>query len=296
VSAGAPFGARTTLRVGGEAAELVEVESLEQLAALAANLDASRAVYVLGRGSNTLVADAGFDGVVLHLGEAFSTIELDGTRLVAGGAADLPVVARQSVEAGLSGFEWAVGVPGTIGGAVAMNAGGHGSDMAASLVSAAVFDLERGELLERSAAELDFGYRHSAIGPRQVVCSAVLDLVEGDRERGRQALRDIVRWRREHQPGGANCGSVFTNPPDASAGELIEAAGLKGARLGTASVSAKHANFIQADQGGAADDVVALMADIVEAVERSSGVCLQTEVRLVGFEERQLAHLRGEHR
>ena len=283
MSAG-PFGARTTLRVGGEAAEFVEVESLEQLRSLAGTFPGGRSFYVLGNGSNTLVADAGFDGVVLHLGEGFGEIQIEGTSIVAGGGADLPVIARRSVEAGLSGFEWAVGVPGTLGGAVAMNAGGHGSDLAASLREVTIVDLRSGVLETRSASEMAFGYRTSALRSDEVVVSAVLDLAPGDPEVGRTQLREIVRWRREHQPGGANCGSVFTNPPEDSAGRLIEQAGLRGHRHGSAEVSTKHANFIQADAQGSSDDVLALMVEVVEAVEATSGVRLHCEVRLVGVE------------
>jgi len=291
----APFGARTTLRVGGEADEILEIESLEALGELARRLTVSTPLYVLGRGSNTLVADAGFDGVVVHLGDAFATIAVEGTVVRAGGAADLPVVARRSVEAGLTGFEWAVGVPGSVGGAVAMNAGGHGSDMAASVVSVTLFDLDSARLRTLEAGQLSFGYRSSSIGGRQVVVEATLALALGTREVGQEALREIVRWRREHQPGGANCGSVFTNPEGASAGALIEAAGLRGARLGTAMVSPKHANFIQADADGSADDVLSLMHLIAGRVAEQSGVELHSEVRLVGFDDDALAleHDRG---
>ena len=264
--ADAPFGARTTYRVGGRAAALVEVETIEELTE-AIEAAAGVPVYILGRGSNTLVADAGFTGVVVHLGEAFSEVTID-------------------VEAGLAGFEWAVGVPGSVGGAVRMNAGGHGSDMAASVIAAEVLDLRSGERSTWSADDLDFSYRSSAIEPHHLVVSATLSLQHGDIERGRETLREIVRWRRANQPGGANCGSVFTNPEGDSAGRLIESAGLKGRRLGTAHVSTKHANFIQADAGGSGDDVAALMTEVAEAVAASTGVHLVSEVRRVGFEER----------
>ena len=156
----APFGARTTYRVGGRATVLIEVETIEELSEAVAAASGAP-VYVLGRGSNTLVADAGFPGVVVHLGAAFAEVSIDVDRavVVAGGAADLPVVARRSVEAGLSGFEWAVGVPGTIGGAVRMNAGGHGSDMAASLISAEVLDLQSGASSTWTTQDLSFSYR-----------------------------------------------------------------------------------------------------------------------------------------
>jgi UDP-N-acetylmuramate dehydrogenase len=201
----------------------------------------------------------------------------------AGGAASLPVVARQTAAAGLTGFEWAVGVPGSIGGAVRMNAGGHGSDMAACLRGVRVLDLANGEDERVSRAALELSYRHSAIGPTQVVVDADLALRPGDRAAAEAEIAEIVRWRREHQPGGPNAGSVFTNPPGDSAGRLIEASGAKGLRVGTAMVSTKHANFIQADEGGRADDVVALMAEVQRRVEAATGVLLRAETRLIGF-------------
>ena len=284
-TSGQPFGARTTLRVGGTASSVVEIHSLGDLDLVANSLDLSRGVYVLGRGSNTLVSDAGFDGVVLHLGEAFEQFEVAPrdaavTLVDVGAAIDLPVVARRSVEAGLTGFEWAVGVPGSVGGAVVMNAGGHGSDMAASVVSATVFNLEAGVVQDLDAEALAFGYRSSSLGAHQVVIGARLALSEGDPERGRAEIREIVRWRREHQPGGANCGSVFTNPPGDSAGRLIESSGCKGLRHGTAQVSDKHANFIQADPGGKADDVIELIEIVRGRVRETSGIVLRTEVRM----------------
>jgi UDP-N-acetylmuramate dehydrogenase len=278
------FGERTTFRVGGTAARVLEVDDREDLVD-AVRRGVSPPIFVLGRGSNTLVADEGFSGTVVHLGEGFAGIDIDAAtgHIVAGGAADLPVVARRSVEAGLTGFEWAVGVPGSIGGATRMNAGGHGSDMAASLVEVTVMDLITGTIASRPAASLDLAYRSSSIAPHEAVLEVHLVLDQGDPATGREQLREIVRWRRAHQPGGANCGSVFTNPPGDSAGRLIEAAGLKGIEMGTASVSAKHANFIQASAGGRADDVARLIDHIIEIVEEREGVRLRSEVKMIGF-------------
>jgi UDP-N-acetylmuramate dehydrogenase len=174
-----------------------------------------------------------------------------------------------------------------------MNAGGHGSDIAATLLSATVVDLaiEEAVAVEREPASLQLTYRSSALRPTEVVIAARFLGVPGSAEAGAETIREIVRWRREHQPGGQNAGSVFVNPtaplesggPVRSAGWLIEQAGLKGRRLGTAEVSPKHANFIQADPGGAADDVVALMRLVQATVEDRFGVRLRTENRLVGF-------------
>ncbi|MGH9193182.1 MAG: UDP-N-acetylmuramate dehydrogenase, partial [Acidimicrobiales bacterium] len=256
-----PLGPLTTYRVGGAATLFVEASSLDDLWRVAEAVVATALpTLVVGKGSNLLVADAGFPGVAVMLGPAFAEIAVDGTRVEAGGAVALPVAARRTVRAGLTGFEWAVGVPGSIGGAVRMNAGGHGSDMAASLIEARVVDLTRpGSDAVVPVAQLDLGYRRSAVAPHHVVVMAALGLRRGDRPAGEREIAEIVAWRRANQPGGQNAGSVFTNPPDDSAGRLIESAGCKGLRLGSAEVSQKHANFFQADPGGSADDVRALM-------------------------------------
>jgi UDP-N-acetylmuramate dehydrogenase len=280
----APLGPLTTYRVGGPAAVLVRADDPADLELLSGAVAGTAVpVLVLGRGSNLLVNDDGFPGVVVLLGEGFAGVEIDRTRVTAGGAASLPVVARQTAAAGLTGFEWAVGVPGSIGGAVRMNAGGHGSDMAASLVGVEVVDLRGGHRVRRNRAELNLGYRTSSLGPDDVVVSAELELAPGDRSAAEAEIAEIVRWRREHQPGGHNAGSVFVNPEGDSAGRLIDAAGCKGLRLGTAEVSAKHANFIQADDGGSAADVHALMVRVRDRVAAATGVDLRVETRLVGF-------------
>lgn len=282
-----PLAPMSTYRVGGAARRYVEVGSDEQLSRVVAALAGAglggRAV-VIGRGSNLLVAQGGFDGVALHLGEAFTVIDVDGVTVRAGAAASLPVVARRTVAEGLTGFEWAVGVPGSMGGAVVMNAGGHGSDMSECVHGVRVHDLNTGETRIMSSAQLRFSYRGSALRPHHVVSRVDLSLRRGDAERGNEMVSGIVRWRRENQPGGQNAGSVFTNPPDDSAGRLIEAAGCKGLRIGTAEVSTKHANFIQADPGGSADDVRALMDEVALRVEAHSGVVLRPETVMVGFD------------
>jgi UDP-N-acetylmuramate dehydrogenase len=166
---------------------------------------------------------------------------------------------------------------------VRMNAGGHGSDVAASLASAEVYDLAAGGPVRWPAAHIELGYRRSALTASHVVLSAELDLAPGDADRSAAEIAEIVRWRRTHQPGGQNAGSVFANPPGDSAGRLIEAAGMKGHRLGTAEVSHRHANFIQADPEGRADDVAALMAAVQRRVLDRFGVLLRPENHLVGF-------------
>ena len=282
-----PVGPWCTYRVGGPARWSALVESEEELAHVASALAALAAppdVLVIGKGSNLLVADRGFDGLLLRLGDGLARIGVHGHVLEVGGAAALPVVARRSVAESLSGFEWAVGVPGSIGGAVRMNAGGHGSDMAASLLGVRVVDLRSGETREVAAADLDLSYRSSSVSAHEVVVSARLGLSPGERSRGEELLSEIVAWRRQNQPGGHNAGSVFTNPEGESAGRLIDAAGCKGLRMGTAQVSTKHANFIQSDDGGSADDVRAVMDDVIRRVLADSVVELHPETVLVGLD------------
>ena len=280
----------STYRVGGPATALVSVTSVNDLEVVRDHTPRGTPFLAVGAGSNLLVSDAGFPGVVLRLGDDFSSVEIleptahsGSVRVIVGGACMLPRLARQLVAANITGFEWAVGVPGTIGGAVRMNAGGHGSDMAATVRSVSVYDMTSGGPENWSAGECGFGYRSSAITANHVVLFAELELQTATGDEGQRQLNEIVAWRRANQPGGQNAGSVFANPPGDSAGRLIDAAGLKGHRIGTAMVSDKHANFIQADPNGSADDVAALIRDIQEKIYARYGIELHVENRLVGF-------------
>ena len=288
---------RTTYRVGGSAALFVDARSIDDLVAIAeARQLTGVAVLVVGRGSNMLVADAGFDGIALSVAGCADGIDLPdfgevGGRCIvtAGGGVALPVLARRTAAAGITGFEWAVGVPGSIGGAVRMNAGGHGSDMAASLRDVTVFDFdeaERGPFV-RLANDLGLRFRASSLAASQVVLDVRLDFGYGDRQQSERDVAEIVHWRREHQPGGQNCGSVFVNPVpgEVTAGGLIDELGLRGFRIGTAWVSEKHANFVQSCDGGTAADVRAVIEAVRDRVAEATGYRLRSEVRLVGFDD-----------
>lgn len=279
-----------TYRLGGPIAVLVRVPTDAALAAVSAVLAEHRpAVLVVGRGSNLLVADRGFAGVGLVLEGDFETVTVSpgATRVRAGGAVPLPVLARRTAAAGASGLEFYVGIPGSVGGAVRMNAGGHGRETRDVLVEARVRDLfdAAGGVTTRTAADLALGYRTSAIGLTDVVVDAELAVVPDDPAACAARIDDVVRWRREHQPGGANGGSVFRNPPDDAAGRLIDASGCKGLRVGGAVVSEKHANFIQAESGASADDVHRLVGLVRARVAEATGVTLQPELVMVGFED-----------
>ncbi|MBA2607784.1 MAG: UDP-N-acetylmuramate dehydrogenase [Actinobacteria bacterium] len=282
----APLGARTTYRVGGHAALLVVAHIGADLRRVrTAVMETNADVLVVGRGSNMLVADDGFDGIAVALGDEFADVapNVGAATITAGGAAAFPLLARAAAAAGLGGLEWAVGIPGSVGGAVRMNAGGHGSDVAAHLMAWSFVDLGGGPDGERTLADLDASYRHTSVGAAHVVVEATLAANPADPAEADAAMAEIVRWRRANQPGGQNAGSVFTNPDHDSAGRIIDAAGCKGLRVGSAEVSTKHANFIQADPGGSADDVRALMFEVQRRVFEATGIELKTEVRLIGF-------------
>jgi len=281
-----PLGPRTTYRVGGSARLFVSVATASDLEELGPLMRATGlALLTIGNGSNLLVGDGEHELLAVHLEGELATITWrdDGDRVVvdAGAGLDLPIAARRLAKEGIVGFEWAVGVPGTFGGAVAMNAGGHGDDLAGSIESANVW--RDGSTTTWLTDQLALGYRTSAIGANDVVVSARLILARGNANDADERVREIVRWRREHQPGGANAGSVFRNPDGDFAARLIEAAGCKGLRVGSASVSEKHANFVQADQHGLARDVYDLINLVKEKVVGYSGIELVTENRLIGF-------------
>ncbi|MDZ4827229.1 MAG: UDP-N-acetylmuramate dehydrogenase [Actinomycetota bacterium] len=281
----APSAPLTTYRCGGRVAVLVRANSEDDVLALAESIDGDVPVVVIGRGSNLLVADSGFAGVAIVLGGELDGVEIDTDTsvVVAGGATPLPVLARRSAAAGVTGLEFFVGIPGSVGGAVRMNAGGHGSETADVLVRARVLSLADGAARDVDTKALDLGYRASAVDPRSVVVGAVFQGRAGLVADCEARVDEIVRWRREHQPGGQNAGSVFTNPPGDAAGRLIEAAGCKGLRVGAVVVSPKHANFFVAEPGARAGDVVALIREVQQRVEMNTGIHLEPELHLVGF-------------
>ncbi|HEY5274683.1 MAG TPA: UDP-N-acetylmuramate dehydrogenase [Acidimicrobiales bacterium] len=280
-----PLGARTTYRSGGSAALLVVVNDEDSLAVVSdAVRESGVEVLVVGNGSNLLIAERGFSGVVVALGPAYDWIRVEDETITAGGATALPVLARRAATAARPTLAWAVGIPGSVGGAVAMNAGGHGSDTASALLECRVADLVAGGIVTLRPDELEFSYRHSALRSTDVVVQATFAAPHGDAELAARSIEEIVRWRRLNQPGGRNAGSVFQNPVGDSAGRIIDELGLKGFRIGGASISEKHANFIQLDVGASSDDVAALIEAVIRIVEERAGVRLVPEVRRIGFD------------
>lgn len=279
-----PLGPLTTYKLGGPARLMVEVEERDDLVSLAAAIEETPLpVLVLGRGSNVLISDRGFDGVVVHLGTGFSWVRWQEGLVSAGGSTSLPNLARAAAKAGQGNLEFYVGIPGSVGGAVRMNAGCHGSETADVLEKAEVFDLLDGTQSARSPLDLQLGYRQSNLGDLEVVVSASYHTVPVEPDVAEGVMREVGRWRKEHQPGGTlNAGSVFKNPPGDAAGRIIDEAGLKGYTVGRVSVSQKHGNFFVAERTATAQDVHDLVIAVREIVRERSGVELIPEIRFVG--------------
>ncbi|MEA2461349.1 MAG: UDP-N-acetylmuramate dehydrogenase [Actinomycetota bacterium] len=289
----------TTYRLGGPASLYVEPRSVEEIERLAAALKDESAegapVLLLGRGSNLVISDAGWPGVVIRMSASFSWIKDDeapgagnARALTAGSATALPLLANWAARRGLSGLEFAVAIPGSVGGAVKMNAGAHGGEVADHLTSATIFSLETLTVEQRDRSALGFAYRKSNLGPEELVLEARFSLSPGDEVEIRERMERFRKHRADTQPGAVqNAGSVFKNPPGDSAGRLVEAAGLKGFRVGGAAVSDLHANFFIADRGATSQDVYDLVASVRARVKDTFGVALEPEIRFVGdFEER----------
>lgn len=274
----------TTFRIGGPAALYLEPESEADLVAAARAIEAGSLEFaVIGKGSNVLVSDLGFDGLVLRLGRGFRWAGREGERIVAGGSMPLPALAGVALRHGLDGLAFGVAIPATLGGAVRMNAGAHDSEMSDIVEAVDVFRL-RSEHVERlDAATMGFTYRASGLARDAVVIGATLGLCPGSPSEIRQAMDEARAWRRRTQPlAEPNCGSVFRNPVGDHAARLIEESGLKGTRVGGAEVSSKHANFIVARPGASADDVHRLIVLVAESVAERTGVVLVPEVQMIG--------------
>lgn len=279
----------TTYKMGGPAAYLVEAADEEDVVA-ASRLAARESIPILplGRGSNVVVSSAGFPGVVVRSSGGLTEIRIEDDGAVsAGGGCPLPVLARETVAAGRGGLEFFTGIPGSVGGAVRMNAGCHGSETVDRLVDVRIVDLVDGTAEERAVASLDLTYRHSNLTDRDFVVWARFHTDPVDPSVGRARIRDITRWRRLNQPGGTlNAGSVFKNPPGDSAGRIIDSLGLKGWQMGGAAISDRHANFIVAGDDATPRDIHRLVRAVQRRVEAEVGVKLEPELRFVGeFDE-----------
>lgn len=272
-----------TMRTGGPAALFAEPETQDQLlSVLDWATQSSVPVLVMGNGSNLLISDHGFDGLVVHLGKQFSAATVQGTAITAQAGALLSAVARTAASQQLTGMEFAAGIPGSVGGAVCMNAGAYGGEIAQVIVSARVLTQDGVQTL--SAQQLQLGYRSSAVMQHQwTVLEATFSFSKGDPAAIQATMADLAARRREKQPlQYPSCGSFFKRPVGHYAGALIEQAGLKGYRVGDAQVSPLHAGFIINCGHATSSDIYRLMLDVQSRVLAHSGVMLVPEVRLIG--------------
>ena len=286
IATGVEMGALTTYKLGGRARWYCEPGSLESARDLVtAASERGVDVLVLGRGSNLVVSDCGYEGLVLRLTGEFRDVRIDrdAASVTAGAAAALPVLARRVARDGLGSLEFYVGIPGSVGGAVVMNAGFYGTETSDVLVSATVLDKRTGTVSEPGAAELGFAYRTSNVTDDHLVLGAAFKVRRRSSADVSALMREAIRWRRDNQPGGTlNAGSIFRNPPGDAAGRIIDSLGLKGMRRGGAHVSHRHANFFVADHGTRSQDVYDLVGAVRRMVHDRTGILLEPEVRFVG--------------
>lgn len=280
-----PMSRHTTWKVGGPVDFFVSPQSKAELeSAMRIVREEGLSWWAIGRGSNLLVRDKGLRGVVIKMGRGMDEIEVTGNQIIADGGCSLIRLSKTAARHGLTGLEFAEGIPGTVGGAVFMNAGAHGSEFAEVLKSAEIL-LESGEWVTLTNEELGFRYRTSILQKERkgIVTKAVFELTEGNKEEIIQRMNRYKDHRRKTQPLQHPCaGSVFRNPPGDHAGRLIEASGLKGYQIGDAMVSTQHANFIINRGQAKAEDVLNLIHHIMDTVEEKFGVRLVPEVRVVG--------------
>ncbi|MDO4463397.1 MAG: UDP-N-acetylmuramate dehydrogenase [Bacillota bacterium] len=279
-----PMSRHTTFRVGGEAQCFVRISDKEQLKKLIPYLRQVEVPYfILGNGSNLLVSDKGYEGVILQIGNKMNTITVEGIHIRAQAGALLSQIAKCAYDKGLTGFEFASGIPGSIGGGVVMNAGAYGGEMKQVVESVLVMDIQ-GEILELSGESMEFGYRTSIIKNRPfIVLEVCLKLEQGNKERIASDMEELAQKRREKQPlEYASAGSTFKRPEGYFAGKLIMDAGLRGYSIGGAQVSDKHCGFVVNTGRASATDVAEVISEVQERVKDKFGVSLETEVIFLG--------------
>lgn len=284
VRAGERMSSHTTFRVGGPADYYVEPETEEELTGVLELCRTEQMPYmILGNGSNLLVGDRGYRGVMIALGKHWSEVTVEGSVVRAGAAAMLSAVAKQAYRRGLTGLEFASGIPGTVGGAVFMNAGAYGSDMAQVLKSVTVLAPD-GAVRGIPAEELELGYRASCVGRKEyVVLEAELELQPGDEDAICSRMEELAVQRRTKQPlEFASAGSTFKRPEGYFAGKLIQDAGLRGFAVGDAQVSEKHCGFVINRGNATAAQIMELCLQVQQKVREQFGVELELEVRTIG--------------
>ena len=283
-----PLEAHTTFKIGGPCDAMVEVNSAESLKRLVELGRAEKVrTYILGKGSNVLFDDRGFKGVVLHIEQGLSEAEVvDGAVIRAQAGCSLMKLCRLALENSLTGLEFAYGIPGTVGGAVFMNAGAYGGEIKDIIKSCTVITCD-GEIKELSAEELELSYRHSVLQENGgVVCEAVFELEKGDKAEIEEKMNELIGRRRDKQPlEFPNAGSTFKRPEGFFAGKLIQDCGLRGFTVGGAKVSDKHCGFVINSGNATSADVRSLIEQVQKIVQKETGQFLECEVRIVGYEE-----------
>ena len=279
-----PMSAHTTFRAGGPARYFVTPEGEKELAAvLAACREAEKAYYILGNGSNLLVSDKGYEGVIIQIYKQMNQVKVEGAQIHAQAGALLSMIAKRALDAELTGFEFAAGIPGTLGGACVMNAGAYGGEMKDVLKSVTVLT-GKGEVKTLAKEELELGYRTSVIAKKgYIVLEAVLELQKGEKEKIQAVMDDLKERRVTKQPlEYPSAGSTFKRPEGYFAGKLIQDAGLRGFQVGGAQVSEKHCGFVINKDQATASDVMNLMNQVSDKVYEEFGVRLQPEVKRLG--------------
>ncbi|HLH77435.1 MAG TPA: UDP-N-acetylmuramate dehydrogenase [Candidatus Binataceae bacterium] len=282
----------TSFRIGGPADLLLEVADEDELAlAVSAARRCESPLFVLGAGTNLLISDRGIRGLVLRLGPGFGEIAVEGSRVRAGAAVPFGMLVATVVARGLAGLEFGEGIPGSVGGALIMNAGAFGGELARTVAAVEGVDRE-GRRCRLQPAEIAFGYRHSALPEGFIVARVDFQLEPGDAGALRARVAELKARRARHQPQGLpNAGSVFKNPPGGFAARLLDQCGLKGQRVGAAAFSEQHANFIVNLGGARAAHVRALIELARRRVEDQTGVRLEPELRMVGEWQEQTSVL-----
>lgn len=274
-----------TFRVGGKASYYVEIASETQMVQLVRLMNQEKAIpyYIIGNGSNMLVKDEGYDGLIVKINGKFANINIHDCRIIVKAGAMLSKVAKLAYEEGLSGMECLAGIPGTIGGAVAMNAGAYGAEIKDIIVSAKVLDRETGQVFILEKDELELGYRHSVIMEKKyIVIEAIFDLKHGKREDIKEEMDRCTAMRKEKQPlEYPSAGSTFKRPQGYFAGKLIQDAGLRGYTSGGAAVSEKHCGFVVNKGNATATDVLNVIKHVQKQVKEQFGVELEPEVRII---------------
>ena len=280
-----PMAQYTSFRAGGKARMMVIPADAEQLSAVLGVLSGSGVQYmVLGNGTNILVKDSGYDGVIVKIGSGFDYVRQEGCRLVCGSGTRMSVAAKAALEGGLSGFEFASGIPGFTGGAVFMNAGAYGGEMKDILRRAKIVSKDGSREFYMTADELEMGYRHTKLHDTgDIVTEVEFVLEEGNRTQIKAKMSELMEKRNSRQPVNfPSAGSFFKRPEGYFAGKLIQDAGLKGLSVGGAQVSELHSGFIINRGGATATDILQLMEMIQARVFDEFGVILETEVRIIG--------------